>query len=128
MQKLRYIHVHFFCLYSGYEVRFIVVDNIPLNDNGVPIVGTEDHGNISLSEREVAAKAKAATSFYYRYNRQDKLPHFITIKEDLLSNALRNGSSYIVVTVAYANKVAILLCIIYILIYAHRIAIKTQSC
>ncbi len=110
IQKLRCIH--FFCLYSGYEVQFIVVDKIPLNDNGVPIVSTGAHGNISLSEQEVAAKAKAATSFYYRYKQQDKLPHFITIKEDLLGNALRNESSYIVVTVAYTNKVAIVLLII----------------
>ena len=62
-------------------------------------------GNIPLVKD--IDKRKEPHSFCYRYEgHRHRLPSLIVIDDKLLQNSLKIGSSYVVVTVAYAKLVS----------------------
>lgn len=93
----------------GYEVQFLVVDGIPLDESGVPIFNAGAHEPLKkIPLAKEAGILKEPSSFCYRFENfhQQKLPDFITIDSNLLDNALKEGISYIVITIAYTMVVS----------------------
>ena len=99
----------------GYEIQFLHVDGIPLDDDGIPtIINTETHkpfADIPLAKE--AETSKVPISFCYRYEKGDdeihhynKLPGILIIDDKLLNNALKEGSSYAIVAIAFSKVVS----------------------
>ena len=96
----------FFFICSGYEVQFHMVDEKTPYADGLPrILPKFLKSSGPLTSLEKALENPKPVSFYIPY---EIIPENITIGDELLGGALKNGVKYTIVTVVYTKVTVVL--------------------
>lgn len=89
---------------SGYEVQFHILDKATVHEHGQPVLPSE-----LIQPRGLLASVKTAQSSLHAIPfsiafRNSTLPSHITLSDSLLQGAMRSGTTYVTITVAYTDN------------------------
>lgn len=89
---------------SGYEVQFYILDKDTVHEHGQPVLPKE-----LIRPRGLLASVKTAQSSLHSIPfsiafRNSTLPSQITVSDSLLQGAMRSGTIYTIITVAYTDS------------------------